>query len=324
VPEQTVARPATRHWGTSGEARQYGPPDRVVNAMTVDVEDYFQVSAFDSRVPRASWDAYESRVCANTDRLLELFADRSVTATFFVLGWVAQRFPSLVRRIAEAGHEVASHGYSHRLVYAMKRSEFAEDLRRASDVIGCATGVAVRGYRAPSYSIVRESFWALDELVAQGFVYDASIFPIHHDRYGVPNCPRFIHAIRRVAGTLWECPGATVRVAGHNLPIGGGGYFRLLPYSWTRWGIQHVNEREGQPVTFYIHPWEIDPAQPRVPAARLSRFRHYRTLNQTEGRLKRLLSEFRFGTVLSVLPNATAGTAVAEPALALGGLYTGA
>lgn len=277
------------------------PGDRLVNAMTVDVEDYFQVSAFEQYVPRQRWDRVESRVCRNTERLLEMFEEAGVTATFFILGWVGERFPALVRQIAAAGHEVASHGYAHHLVYEMTPQEFGEDLRRAKGALEDACGAPILGYRAPSYSIVRRSLWALDVLVAQGYVYDASIFPIHHDRYGIPDAPRHPHRVSRKLGALWELPGSTVRWRGQNLPIGGGGYFRLLPYAWTRRGIAHVNQREGKPVTFYLHPWEIDPDQPRVSASLMSRFRHYRNLAKTELRLRRLLTEFRFGSAMSVL-----------------------
>jgi polysaccharide deacetylase family protein (PEP-CTERM system associated) len=315
TPEVRRLAPALRIEGTF--ARASVGDRRVVNAMTVDVEDYFQVSAFEAHVRRDQWDGFDSRVCRNTERLLEIFADTGITATFFVLGWVADRFPGLLRRIAGAGHEVASHGYSHRLVYDMTPTEFADDLRRASDAIDRACGVQPVGYRAPSYSITRDSLWALDVLLSQGFIYDTSIFPIHHDRYGIPDGPRHPHPIRRRGGTLWELPGSTVRYCGQNLPTAGGGYFRLLPYGWTRRGIEHVNQVERQPAVFYLHPWEIDPEQPRIRASTLSRFRHYRNLTRTEPRLRRLLSEFRFSSVISVLSTLNATDAVSEPSSAL-------
>ena len=292
----------------------------VVNAMTVDVEDFFQVSAFEDHVRFDQWTGFESRVCRNTERLLEMFDDAGVIATFFIVGWVAERFPNLVRQIAGAGHEVASHGYAHRLVYSMTRDEFAEDLRRASAAISAACNQPVLGYRAPSYSITAESMWALDVLLEQGFVYDASIYPIHHDRYGIPDSPRHAYAIHRPLGTLWELPGSTVRRGGQNLPIGGGGYFRMLPYAWTRWGIRQVNEVEGRPTTFYLHPWEIDPDQPRIKASAMSRFRHYRNLSKTEPRLRRLLSEFKFGPALSVVSAAASGMPAGVPAFATAAL----
>ena len=269
--------------------------------MTVDVEDYFHVSAFQDIVPRSSWDGRESRVVRNTERLLELFEQRGVAATFFVLGWVAERHPSLVRQIAQAGHELASHGYGHRLIYEQSPTEFREDLRKSRAAIGAAAGVSVTGYRAPSFSITPRSLWALDVIREEGFDYDASVYPIRHDRYGLPSSPRHFHALERAAGTLWECPGSTVEVAGVNLPIGGGGYFRLLPYAWTKWGISKVNTEEGRSAVFYIHPWEIDPDQPRIPASRMNRFRHYTNLDRTEARLKRLLADFRFAPLGELL-----------------------
>lgn len=285
---------------------------RVVNAMTIDVEDYFQVSAFDDIVPRPRWADMRSRVAANTDRLLRLFDDRGVTGTFFVLGWVAERFPDLVRRVAGCGHEIASHGYGHRLVYDLSVEAFRWDVRRAKLVIEDAAGCAVAGYRAPSYSITNRSLWALDVLVEEGYRYDASIFPIRHDRYGIPSAPRHPFAFERRAGRLVEVPASTVRLAGANLPIAGGGYFRLLPYAWTRWGIRRLNRREGRPAVFYLHPWEIDPLQPRLPVGPLTRYRHYHNLRKTEDRLRRLLRDFRFAPLREVLDRMPAD-AVAAP-----------
>lgn len=275
----------------------------IVNAMTVDVEDYFHVSAFAGTVAPSEWDSFESRVCRNTERLLDVFEHAAVPATFFVLGWVADRFPALVRRIQAAGHELASHSYDHGLVYDKTPEAFRDDLRRAKDAIAQAAGVAVRGYRAPSFSVTERSLWALDVLVAEGYTFDASIYPVHHDRYGIPTWPRHIHRVDRTSGHLCELPGSTVRWAGVNLPMGGGGYFRLLPYGWTRRGIATLNEQEGRPAVFYLHPWEIDPDQPRLRAPLVSRFRHYYNLDRTETRLRRLLTEFRFGTVAQVLEN---------------------
>ena len=273
----------------------------VVNAMTIDVEDYFQVSAFDDVVSRDEWEARPSRVVSNTMRLLQLLDDHSVKGTFFVLGWVAHRFPALVRDIGAAGHELASHGYGHRIVYSQPPEEFREDVRRAKRTIEDASGQVVAGYRAPSFSITKDSLWALDVLVEEGYKYDASIFPIRHDRYGIPDAPRHRHVLTRPAGTLTEAPGSTVRVLGSNLPVAGGGYFRILPYWWTRWGIARLNQTEGKPAIFYLHPWEIDPEQPRLDAGSLSRFRHYRNLDKAEGRLKRLLTDFQFGMLKDVI-----------------------
>jgi len=273
----------------------------VVNALTVDVEDYFQVSAFEGVVSRDGWGSYESRVATNTGRLLDVFAEFGVRATFFVLGWVAERHPSLVARIASAGHEVASHGHTHRLIYTMTPAEFREDLRRAKNALEDAGGVRIVGFRAPSYSITSRSQWALDVLIEEGYRFDSSIFPIHHDRYGIASAPRHPHVITRRAGSILEVPPSTVRLGGVNLPIAGGGYFRLMPYLWTRWALRRVNRREAQPVTFYLHPWEIDTGQPRLAAPWLSRFRHYQNLARTMPRLRRLLTDFRFDSIAATL-----------------------
>jgi polysaccharide deacetylase family protein (PEP-CTERM system associated) len=273
----------------------------VLNALTVDVEDYFQVSAFEHCVSGASWGLYESRVVRNTERLLKVFDAFHVRGTFFVLGWVAEHFPDLVRTIAREGHEIASHGYAHGLVYASTPEEFRTDIARAADVIGCAVGLRVRGYRAPSFSITARTLWALDVLIDEGYVFDASIYPIRHDRYGIPDWPRHAQLLQRQNGWLWEVPGTTISLGGTNLPIGGGGYFRLLPYAWTRRGIGRLNEIERQPAVFYLHPWELDPEQPRIAAGALSRVRHYSNLHKTESRLRRLLTDFRFGAVADVL-----------------------
>jgi polysaccharide deacetylase family protein (PEP-CTERM system associated) len=281
-------------------AHQNGPTP-LLNALTVDVEDYFHVSAFQASVQRSEWASYESRVCRNTERLLVIFEQAGVHATFFVLGWVAERFPQLVRDIARAGHELASHSHEHQLVYDLSPDAFRADLRQARDVIENAAGVRVCGYRAPSFSITSDSLWALDVLVEEGYRYDASIYPIRHDRYGIPDAPRHIHRLQRPGGALWEIPGGTIRRAGVNLPVGGGGYFRLLPYTVTRAALHSLNNVERQPAMVYLHPWEIDPGQPRIPASLTSRFRHYSNLSQTEKRLRRLLSDFRFGPIAEVL-----------------------
>jgi len=273
----------------------------IVNAITVDVEDYFQVSAFERTVSRANWHSFASRVVPNTQRVLELCDRAGVRATFFVLGWVADRFPALVREIARGGHEVAAHGYHHQLLYMLTPDQFRDDVRTAKKSIESALGERVVGFRAPSYSVVNSTLWAFDVLIEEGYAYDASIFPIRHDRYGIPDAPRHIHVIDRPAGSLVEFPASTVRVGGVNLPIAGGGYFRLLPYGWTRWGIRHVNRVEREPVVFYFHPWEIDPDQPRMPAGVATRLRHYGGLAKTAGRLERLLRDFRFDTASAVL-----------------------
>jgi polysaccharide deacetylase family protein (PEP-CTERM system associated) len=275
----------------------------VVNAMSVDVEDYFHVSALAEVAPPAIWDRFEPRVEANTDRLLDLFAAAGVRSTFFVLGWVAQRHPALVTRIAGAGHEIASHGYDHQLVYDLTPEAFRQDVSRSRRLLEDQTGGPVVGYRAPSYSITRRSLWALDVLLEEGYRYDASIFPVHHDRYGIPDAPRHHYAVERHAGRLLEVPPSTVRLASVNLPVAGGGYFRLLPYAWTRWGVTRLNHVERCPAVFYLHPWEIDPGQPRLrPTSILSRIRHYRNLHRTEPRLRRLLRDFRWAAVADVFP----------------------
>jgi polysaccharide deacetylase family protein (PEP-CTERM system associated) len=280
----------------------------IVNAMSVDVEDYFQVSAFDRIVDRSAWDRPESRVCANTERLLALFEASGIRATFFVLGWVAERFPGLVRRIAAGRHEIASHGYGHRLVYQLTPDEFRDDVRRARHLLEDIAGAGVYGYRAPSYSITQRSLWALDVLIEEGYRYDTSIFPIHHDRYGIPGAPRQVHVIDRGTGSIVEAPGSTVRCGRVNLPIAGGGYFRLLPYWWTRWGIDRLNRVERLPAIFYLHPWEIDPDQPRFAVSPATRLRHYGNLAKTEKRLRRILADFRFTTVSHLIDNACLAT----------------
>jgi polysaccharide deacetylase family protein (PEP-CTERM system associated) len=283
-----------------------GPPRHgtylsdVVNAMTIDVEEHFHVSVFDGLIPRSRWPELESRVCANTEKLLGIFSEAGVTATFFVLGCVAERFPLLVRTIAGMGHEIASHGYGHRLVYDQTPAAFREDVRRAKRLLEQASRGPVVGYRAPSYSVTPRSLWALDILIEEGYQYDASIFPIRHDRYGIPLSPRHAYVVRRAAGTMFETPASTARWAGLNVPVAGGGYFRILPYAWTRWGIRRINCVEGRAAIFYMHPWEIDPDQPRLPVAALSRFRHYHNLHCAEARLKQLLREFRFAAMNAI------------------------
>jgi polysaccharide deacetylase family protein (PEP-CTERM system associated) len=229
--------------------------------------------------------------------LLIIFEQFDVRGTFFVLGWVAERHPQLVRDIAARGHEIACHGFSHRLVYEQSPEEFYEETLRSKNLLEDITGSAVLGYRAASYSIVRESLWALDILVELGFVYDSSIFPVHHDRYGIPDAERAPHRMSTPNGKfIVEWPLATATILGFRLPVAGGGYFRLLPYWLSRWGLASINRRELRPFIFYLHPWEIDPGQPRVAASSLSRFRHYTNLGKCEERLRRLLGEFRFGT----------------------------
>jgi polysaccharide deacetylase family protein (PEP-CTERM system associated) len=271
-----------------------------INFLTVDVEDYFHVNAFAEVVSRDQWPSMESRVVRNTDRLLDLFAEHGVTGTFFILGWVAERHRDLVARIASAGHELGSHSYWHRLVYTLSPDEFRDDLRRARDRIESAGGVRVRGFRAPSYSVIERSLWALDILLAEGYDYDSSIFPIAHDVYGIPGAPDEPHVITREAGGLLEIPGTAADLGALQVPIGGG-YFRLMPYAATRSAIERINRRHA--AMFYIHPWEIDPEQPRIAAPLKSRLRHYNSLGRTEARLRRLLGDFRWGPIGSVVPD---------------------
>jgi polysaccharide deacetylase family protein (PEP-CTERM system associated) len=271
------------------------------NAFTIDVEDYFQVSAFEGVVDRKQWTDMPSRVEDNTRRLLDLGERHHTKATCFVLGWIAERYPNLVREIDQRGHDVACHGYSHRLIYQQSPAEFAEETRHAKEVIEQLLGRPVRGYRAASYSITKRSLWALDTLIELGFEYDSSVFPVRHDRYGIPDAPRFPHVIEREVGSIVEFPVSTLDLAGFNLPVGGGGYFRIFPYWVSAGAIARLNQREGQPAMFYVHPWEIDPGQPRVHAGRLSRFRHYFHLDKCEGRLDRLLASASFTDVETVL-----------------------
>lgn len=273
----------------------------MLNALTIDVEDYFHVAALASSIKRSDWERCESRVERNTQRLLRLFAEHQLQATFFVLGWVAERLPGLVREIAAAGHEIASHGYSHELVYRQTPEEFREETRRSKELLEDQVQRPVDGYRAASYSITQESIWALDILAELGFVWDSSIFPVRHDRYGMPGAPRWPHHLQTPAGhSLVEFPLSTWQLGRYRLPIAGGGYFRLYPYPLSRTGLASIN-REGRPFIFYLHPWEIDPDQPRVKTNWLSAFRHYNNLDQCEPRLRRLLQDFRFTTVSRVL-----------------------
>lgn len=267
----------------------------VTNAMTVDVEDYFQVSAFEPHVSREHWHSHPCRVEANTDRILELFAASDVKATFFTLGWVAERYPGLVRRIVDNGHELASHGWQHIRVSAQTAAEFRADITRTRQLLEDTGGQAVKGYRAASYSIgASEAPWAWNALAEAGYRYSSSIVPIRHDHYGIPDAPRF--AFQAIEGRLLEVPITTVALAGRNLNCGGGGWFRLFPYAFSRWALNRVNAQEHQAGIFYFHPWEIDPQQPRPEGLGVkTRFRHYLNLHRTYGRLQRLLGDFRWG-----------------------------
>ncbi len=285
----------------------------VTNYLTIDVEDYFHVSAFEKISPPESWAARECRVEKNTDLILQILDEYGVKATFFILGWVAEHYPQLVRDIARQGHEIACHGYLHQRVGLQNREKFREDIRHAKSLLEDQAGRPVIGYRAPSYSITRQTSWAFDELIDAGFSYDSSIFPMRHDFYGIPDWPRFSgYAVKRqgvwVAAekpqqgekAIREVPITTLHLWGKNLPIAGGGYFRLLPYRITRWGLRHINLQEQRPFVFYLHPWEFDPNQPRmVGATAKSRFRHYLNLQRTEKRFRCLLRDFQFSPIFS-------------------------
>ncbi len=279
-----------------------------VNAMTVDVEDYFQVQAFAGVIDRATWDDLPLRVEANTTRILDQFDRAGVKATFFTLGWVAERCPALIRRIVAAGHELASHGYGHTLVSSLTGNEFVADLHRSKFLLEDIGGVPIRGYRAPTFSIGPRTPWAYNALVNEGFSYSSSIFPIRHDLYGEPDAPRF--AFRPTGHDIWELPMTTVRLGGRNLPCSGGGYFRLMPYSLFRMGLRSLNRSEHRSGIFYFHPWEVDPAQPRITAAsRSARFRHYVNIAAMSGRLDRLLQDFRWDRIDRVFPDVVGATA---------------
>jgi len=261
--------------------------------MSIDVEDYFQVSALAPYIPRDDWDRRECRVEANVRRILAMLDEAGVKATFFTLGWIAERHPQLVKDIVAAGHELASHGYGHERASDLDRAAFTQDVRRAKALLEDLGGVAVQGYRAPSFSIGAQNLWAFDVLQEAGYRYSSSVYPIAHDHYGMPDSPRFAYPVR---DGLIEVPVTTNRIGGRNLPSSGGGYFRLLPYGVSRWLIRRVNEVDAQSAVFYFHPWEIDPDQPRVPGVDAkSRFRHYVNLSRTEGRIRRLLGDFAWG-----------------------------
>ncbi|WP_300338484.1 XrtA system polysaccharide deacetylase [Accumulibacter sp.] len=274
----------------------------ITNAMTIDVEDYFQVSALAPYIAREQWDSRECRVESNVDRILLMLDEHQTAATFFTLGWVAERYPQLVRRIVEAGHELASHGYGHQRASELSEAEFSADIGSAKKLLEDLSGQEVKGYRAPSFSIGEGNLWAFDCLERAGYRYSSSIYPIRHDHYGMPDAPRFAHQVR--AGLL-ELPVTTARFFQRNWPASGGGYFRLLPYPVSRWLLQKVNELDRQPAIFYFHPWEIDAGQPRVPGiSAKTRFRHYLNLQHTEGRLRRLLADFRWGRMDEVFLDA--------------------
>lgn len=303
----------------------------IENCLTIDVEDYFQVEAFSSIIAPEDWQKYPCRVKENVDNILNILNRLGVKATFFCLGWIAEHYPSVIRKIAEHGHEVASHGYAHRPIYKQTRAEFAQDIDRARKLLEDITGKQVLGYRAPTYSITIKTIWALDILIEQGYSYDSSIFPVHHDLYGIPDAPRFPFVIRKeqledIRLGKWpgntldfnsslstrsgavadddkiiEFPITSFRMGGVNLPVAGGGYFRLLPFWLTCRLLARINSDEGLPFVFYLHPWELDPEQPRISAPIKSRIRHYLNLKRTEARFNALVSRFSFAPMAKVL-----------------------
>lgn len=290
------------------------------NALSFDIEEHFQVAAFDGAVDPETWQRQPSRVVANTHELLAILEEAGIKATFFILGWVAEREPSLVRAITAEGHEIASHGYSHRLIYKQEVAEFRQETIRSRSLLEDLAQVPVTAYRAASYSITRDSLWALDVLYEAGFRTDSSIFPIRHDLYGLAGGPVDpYHIDLPGGGQMLEFPITTVRLAGLTLPVSGGGYFRLYPYSLSRMLARKVNS-DGRPLMFYLHPWEIDPDQPRIQAGRFSRFRHYNNLEKTRDRLQRLIRDFRFSTMSDCLAEHYASEALpthaySEPAI---------
>jgi len=279
--------------------------DAPVNAMSVDVEDWFQVSAFERTIARTGWDGLECRVERNVDNILRMFADANVRATFFTLGWIAERYPQVVRAIVAQGHELASHGYSHVRATQQNPAEFREDVTRTKAMLEDLGGQPILGYRATSYSIGRDNIWALDVLGEAGYRYSSSIYPIEHDLYGMPEAPRF--AFRTAPRAILEVPITTLDLGVRRIPCGGGGFFRLFPYAFSRWALRRVNAIDRQPGIFYFHPWEIDPEQPRVAQAPLrSRLRHYLALRRMQPRLQRLLRDFRWDRMDRVFGKALA------------------
>lgn len=292
-----------RHGTPERDHAQFPSPPPMIDTpdgLTVDVEDYYHVEAFASTISRSRWSEFAPRVRENTLRVLDLFDEYGCRATFFVLGWVAERQSALIREISARGHEVACHSYAHRRVFTLTPAEFRSDLRRARLAIEDAAGVPVFGYRAPTFSIRRDSFWALDILAEEGFKYDSSIFPINHDLYGFSEAPRFAHVCKLASGReIIEIPMSTVRIGKLNLPVGGGGYLRLLPMYYTRWALGRLHSKEHQPAIVYLHPWEIDVTQPRLRGSWKSRIRHYTGLHRMESRLRELLRSGRYEPLIS-------------------------
>ena len=285
--------------------------DSVIHSISFDIEEHFQVAAFDCPARRRHWDVLQSRVETSTETILSLLESVNVKATMFILGWVAERHGDMVKRIANAGHEIACHGYSHELISVQTQAKFREDIRKAKSILEDLTGHPVLGYRAPTFSITKETKWALPILVEEGFLYDSSIVPAVHDSYGIPDADPSIHVIDTNAGDIWEVPPSTCEAVGMRVPVGGGGYFRLFPYPVLRWMLKKV-EAAGHPLVMYLHPWELDPDQPKMNGSMLSRFRHYINLHRTQERLSQLLQDFSFGPIRNLIPRlegSLAGTA---------------
>ena len=282
-------------------------PGSLTNALTIDVEDYFQVSAFAPHIKRSEWNTRECRIERNVTRILEMLAHDQTKATFFTLGWIAERYPQLIRQIADEGHEIASHGYGHERASDLTEDAFFSDIHRAKVILEDLCGSEVKGYRAPSFSIGAGNLWAFDCLARAGYRYSSSVYPIRHDHYGMPDSPRFAYSVRP---GLVEIPVTTLRALGRNLPSSGGGYFRLLPYALSRWMLNRVNTGDQQPGIFYFHPWEIDVAQPRIEGiGRKTRFRHYVNISRMEGKLAQLLEDFKWGRMDEVFRRSIPGGA---------------
>jgi polysaccharide deacetylase family protein (PEP-CTERM system associated) len=312
-------RPATEP--QPGDFSLPAPTDEgVVDAVSVDLEDYFHVEAFASQIARSRWGTLPSRVLQNTKRTLAVLDRGNCRATFFVLGWIAEREPKLIQELASAGHELACHSHLHRPLHTLKPSEFRDDLLRSRNAIENASGARVVGFRAPTFSITQKSLWALEILAEEGFQYDSSIFPIHHDLYGMPDAPRWPHRRRLPSGqSIWEIPPSTVRMGRMNIPFGGGGYLRLLPMPFTRWAIRRTHRLERQPIVVYFHPWELDPDQPRLTGSWRSRVRHYTGLGKTANRLEEILSGGNFQPLINLVrrldADSTTFDAIAESPL---------
>ncbi|MDJ0911043.1 MAG: DUF3473 domain-containing protein [Woeseiaceae bacterium] len=318
MTENSTSMPSQRRDSASSETGtltgSQGPVDSAVpssgsqllNAMSIDVEEHFQVSAFEERIPRADWPSHASRVERNIGRILALLDETDSRATFFTLGCVAERHPEMIRELVACGHEVASHGWNHTRVRNQTSDEFRADVERTKSLLEDISGKSVNGYRAASFSIGADTPWAHDVLLETGHVYSSSVYPIHHDHYGSPDSPRFANRAR--SGGLLEIPLTTVRAFGRNIPGAGGGYFRLLPFAYSRWAIRRVNQRDGMPAVFYMHPWEVDPDQPRVSGISMkTKFRHYVNLSRFEARLGKLLGGFRWGRMDDVYRDAIQG-----------------